>query len=368
MSDINGIQNGLNQISQQNSSTAPAGLNGGSINGVAVEAPDIEQSIFEDSMEEMTFAKDNSRQTKLSLRKQKNAEQRLAEMLKKMQSAIMQKVNAKSQIDDIVRKASQVGTTPQELLGALKGYSWHDAESYAILKELAEDEKDPKKAELFRNAADLVYSESKSSITAVVNAMDVSEDNFAGFSPLENAENYSDALLNFKDEFSMFSFILDKYGDRFEEGLDFINRALGADLEAAQASHEPEFFRAVSDGLSQAKILYSCWAHEELLLTRLDEVLGVDVKGFNKTDFIKNFNNLLTKSFVDSRDIRALIGDIQSKDPEQEVLICQELSRTLHNLSDVAFKSDEVRERVNNACTMLIDEKIALEDEWLQTN
>ncbi len=368
MSDINGIQNPFNQVSQQNTQTSSVGtMTGGSINGVAVDAPDIEKSLFEDSMEEMTFAKDNSKQTKLSLRKQKNAEQRLAELLKKMQTAIMQKVNAKAQIDDIVERASRAGCSPQDIIKGFRGYEWHDAESYAILNQLAEEESDPARATLFKHAAELLYSDNKSSITAVVNAMDVTEDNFAGFSPIENAENYSDALINFQDEFSMFSFILDKYGDKFEDGLDFINKALAADLEAAQASHEPEFFKSVSDGLSQAKVLYSCFAHEDLLLSRLDEVVGVDVKDFNKTDFVKKFNDLLIKPFIDSTDIRGLLGSIKAKDPEQEVLICQELSRSLHNFSDMAFKTNEIRERVNNACAMLIDEKIALEDEWLQT-
>ena len=212
MSDINGIRNpsGFDQqnVPGNTGTTGPA--SGGMINGVSVEPADIEKSLFEDSMEEMTFSKDNSKQTKLALRKQKNADARLAELLKKMQAAVAEKVNAKSKTEDILKRTSKVGCTPREIVDSLKASGGHDAENYALLLQLISKEKDPVKQKLMQDAANEIMQQNEKGIKAVINAMDVSEDNYAGLSILDNAENYSDALLNFKDGLSMLSFINEK--------------------------------------------------------------------------------------------------------------------------------------------------------------
>ncbi|WP_031491603.1 TyeA family type III secretion system gatekeeper subunit [Succinivibrio dextrinosolvens] len=369
MSDINGIRNpsGFDHQSVPGNTSTNAPASGGMINGVSVEPADIEKSLFEDSMEEMTFSKDNSKQTKLALRKQKNADARLAELLKKMQAAVAEKVNAKSKTEDILKRTSKVGCTPREIVDSLKSSGGHDAENYALLLQLISKEKDPVKQKLMQDAANEIMQQNEKGIKAVINAMDVSEDNYAGLSILDNAENYSDSLLNFKDGMSMLQFINEKYGEKFEEGLDFITKALSADLEAAQRSHEPAFLRSVADGLEHTKVLYSCFAHEDAMLDRLDKVHGLDVKGFDKVEFVRKLGDLIKSSFVSPGDVRNLLITVKSSDPGQEVVICQELSKTLKDLSDVFYGTPEARERINEACSVLIDNKIQVEDEWLES-
>lgn len=369
MSDINGIRNpsGFDQQNVPGSTSTTGPASGGMINGVSVEPADIEKSLFEDSMEEMTFSKDNSKQTKLALRKQKNADARLAELLKKMQAAVSERVNAKSKTEDILKRTSRVGCTPREIVDSLKAQGGHDAENYALLLQLISKEQDPVKQKLMQDAANEIFKQNEKGIKAVINAIDVSEDNYAGLSILDNAENYSDALLNFKDGMSMLTFIHEKYGEKFEEGLDFINKALSADLEAAQRSHEPAFLRSVAEGLEQTKVLYSCFAHEEVMLDRLDKVHGIDISSINKIEFVKKLGELIKSTFVSPGDVRNLLITINSKDPAQEVVICQELSKTLRDLSDIFYETPEARERINEACSVLIDNKIRAEDEWLES-
>ncbi|MBQ3678987.1 MAG: hypothetical protein II929_05700 [Succinivibrio sp.] len=369
MSDINGVRrpSGFDQQNIPGTSSTQGTGSGGMINGVSVEPADIEKSLFEDSMEEMTFSKDNSKQTKLALRKQKNADARLAELLKKMQAAVSERVNAKSKTEDILKRASRVGCTPREIVESLKSSGGHDAENYALLLQLVGKEQDPVKQKLLQDAANEIFQQNEKGIKAVINAMDVSEDNYAGYSILDNAENYSDALLNFKDGMSMLHFIQEKYGEKFEEGLDFINKALSADLEAAQRSHEPAFLRSVAEGLENTKVLYSCFAHEEVMLDRLQKVHGIDTSGIDKLEFVKKLGELVKSSFVSPGDVRNLIITIKAQDPAQEVVICQELSKTLKELSDIFYESTEARERINEACSVLIDNKIRAEDEWLES-
>ncbi|HAR80605.1 MAG TPA: hypothetical protein DCR21_07200 [Succinivibrionaceae bacterium] len=368
MSDINGIHNqsGFNQNFTNTAGTSNTSSSG-MINGLTVESADIEKSLFEDSLEEMTFAKDNSKQTKLALRKQKNADQRLAELLRKMQVAVTQKVNTKSKTEEVLRRASRVGCTPKELVESLKSFGGHDAENYALLLQLVNKEQDPVKQRLLQDAAQEIFKQNEDGIMAVINAMDVSEDNYAGFSALDNAENYSDALLNFKDGMSMLKFIHEKYAEKFEEGLNFITKALSSDLEAAQRSHEPAFLRSVSEGLEHAKVLYSCFAQEEVLLDRLTKIHGLELENFDRMEFVHSLGELVRANFVSPSDIRKLLNSVNSSDPAQEVVICQELSNTLKNLSDIFYGTIEARARVNDACSALIDEKIRLEDEWLES-
>ncbi len=369
MSDINGIQNqqnGFNQGISNNQATNMPGSSG-MINGVAVEPADIQDSLFEDSLEEMTFAKDNSKQTKLAQRQQKNNDARIAELIKKMQEALLNKVNSKDKADETLQRARRAGCTPKDLIKGLRSFGDHDAESYALLLDLAQKEKDPKVAELLKDTAETLLSENPEGIKAVLNAIDVSEDNYAGFSALENAENYSDALLNFTDGLSMLKFITDKYGKDVNMGLDFINKALGADLEAAQMSHEPAFLRSVSEGLEHAKVLYSCFAHQDVLIERLNKIHGIEVGAFDKVDFVTKLSNLTRSTFIGPSDIRGLLDGVRSKDPAEEVVICQELSNTLKNLSDIFYGSSEARSKINEACILLIDDKIRAEDVWLES-
>ena len=369
MSDLGGVnQNVVSNSTQLNAATMQIKkeFTVGNLFGYEIDMAELVDSALEDAQEEVTFGKDNSKQTKLERRQQRNSELRFEESMKKLREAMKSKVTSNEKSSDLKNMAQRSDTKPDDLIKRLLSYDQrHSAEDYALLLNLADEATSPREAELFKSAAELMYADNKGTINAVINAIDVNADNFAGYTPLENAENYADALINFKDSFQMLDFIEKKYGSNIEEGLDFMNKALGADLDSAQKSHEAEFLQSVAMGLGQTKQLYSAYNHEKNLLDRLATNLEVDVSGVDKVDFLKKVGLLSSSSFVSPSEVRNLLSEVQTKNPEQEVILCQELSKTLHSLSDVIYGSNEARGRINDALERLIDDKIALEDEWL---
>ncbi len=369
MGDLGGVnQNVVNNSPQFNAATMQIKKEFmvGNLFGYEIDMAELLDSALEDAQEEVTFGKDNSKQTKLARRQQRNSELRFEESMKKLREAMKTKVSSNEKSSDLKNMAQRSETKPDDLIKRLLSYNQgHSAEDYALLLDLADEAKDPREANLFKEAAEILYNENKGSINAVINAIDVNAGNFAGYTPLENAENYSDALINFKDSYQMLDYIEKKYGTNIEEGLDFMNKALGADLDSAQKSHEAEFLQSVALGLGQTKQLYSAYSHEKDLLDRLSKTLGVDVSNFDKIAFLRKVGDLSNTSFVNPSDVRNLLSSINTADPEQEVILCQELSRALHSMSDIVYGSNEARGRINDALARLIDDKIALEDEWL---
>ena len=335
--------------------------------GLELDPAELEDSLLDDAQEEVAFAKDNSKQKKLEQRKQKDAEYKTEERLKKLRESVSLSVSAKAKSQDLSDQANRPETTPDDLLRRLSEYGGHDAENYALLLEMADTETDERKASLYKNAAAKLYEAKHESIDAVLNALSVDENVVGGYTALQNAENYSDAILNFTDSFAMLDYLADKYGNDMERGIDFMNRALGADLDSAKQSHEPAFLESVAQGLGQVKFLYSCYLQGEKLLERLDSQFGFDVKNVNKTEFLRNIDKVAKTNFISTYDIRNILSKVSSSDPEKEVILCQELVTTLRSMPDQIYGSVEARGRVNEVCIRLLDEKVDAEDQWLES-
>ncbi|MCR5537586.1 MAG: hypothetical protein K6F05_09335 [Succinivibrio sp.] len=368
MSDLSGVRNSNLGSSNVNfTSPQQKRIDSGAFSGLDFDAAELEDSMLEDAAEEMSFSKDNSKQTKLEHRKQRNADLRLEDRLKKLRENLTNRIQSKEQSDALSNEATRRECTADDLIKRLKEYGGHCAEDYALLMDMAEKEQDTRKAGLFREAANKLYAENQGAIDAVLNALNVESGQFVGqFNAVENAENYSNAIINFSDSYDMLNYIIDKYKDDAEAGLEFMTQALGADLEAAHKSHEPEYLMGVAQGLSQAKVLYSGYKHEETLLDRLSSQYDLDVSGVNKLTFLKGVGNLTKSAFVSPMEVRDLLSAVATANPEQEVQVCQELSKALHNMADVMFGTLDTRIKINDACARMIDQAIEAEDAWLE--
>ena len=181
-------------------------VEGAEFYGYELDPAELEDSLLNDISEEVASSRDNSKQTKLSNRKQSNAEHRTEERLKKLRENVVSKVGSGTNKSDIQEQANKDECTTEDLIKRAKEYGGHAAELYAFLMDMADEQGDPKKAELFKNAATQLYQQEQSSIDAVINAMSIEQSEFAGLSSFENAKNY-DAILNFKDSYGMLEFI-----------------------------------------------------------------------------------------------------------------------------------------------------------------
>lgn len=363
MAEIQGVNTqNASFISSTNAETAVP-LSNGHLSNLSVSVESSPLSKLADAAEELTFAKDNSRQTKLSDRKQKVQQDSLAEKIKKLQELMQSTVKDKDKGEKLATKWQQKGNI-KDLAQEALDLQGNASEAYALLLSLAEDALGDYKEALVK-ASEHLMQENSQEILASLNALaDASV--FLGHE-LEAAHTYSNLISDFKEPLEMLSYIQEKFPANFDKGLDFLIKALGSDLQAAEPSSEKVALEAVASGLDKVRILNSGRSLLDNLVKRLEDVHYLDVSSLDTTDMLKKLVNLANVKFVTHLDVASIVANVKTTDPEQEVLLAQELFSTIRNCSSQLFGSDTQRLAVLEATQKLVDEKIDREDQWLAT-
>lgn len=313
--------------------------------------------------EELTFARDNSKQTKLADRKQKQAEDSLAEKIKKLQELMQFSVNDKGKAESLIAKYKQHRDL-KELIQNAAALQGGAAEAYALLLSSADEAEDPEDKLVLKNAADALMASNSEDILAVLNTISDAQESFRG-QELKVVQIYSDVVSSFKEPVDMLIYIEKNFAGNFEKGLDFLVKALGSDLQAATPSREKVALESIASGLDQVRILNSGRMQLENLLSRLESVHNLDISKANSTQMLRRLVDLSSVKFITYIDVSSLVSSIKAPDPEKDVLMAQELFSALRNCSSQLFGGDEKRMAVLDAAQQLVDEKIAKEDEWL---
>lgn len=339
----------------------------GILGGNEVVVQKDEQSKLADAAEEMTFARDNSRKVKLSDRKQSGPAKTQTEKAKSLSQKMKSSTDNKKKSEKLKSRAQQPDTDEEDLEDEALQLFIEPAEAFAALQEGAENAQSDEERELFKKAAANVLKDHGSRVNALLNALDDSEkaQNATGQDALQNARNYTEIVCNFTQARQMLDFMTKSYGDKVEEGLNFMYRALGADLESSNPSHERALLISVGNSLDFARMLNSSLKQVQDLLNRLDKVHGLNTTGAKQTDVLNRLVNFADSKFIAPLEIRNLVSEVKTQDPEQEVLLTQELLKMLRDCPDSLFSGNANRASVMEAAQRLVDEKIALEDEWL---
>ncbi len=335
----------------------------GSLSNLSFKVDDSPFSKLANVAEELTFARDNSKQTKLANRKQKQVEDSLAEKIRKLQELMQLSVKDKGKAENLITKYKQHRDL-KELIQNANELHGGAAEAYALLLSASEEEADPEEKLALKKAADALMSSNKEDILAVLNTISEAQASFEG-QELKVVHIYSNVVSSFKEPVDMLIYIEKNFSGNFEKGLDFLVKALGSDLQAATPSHEKVALESIALGLDQVRILNSGRMHLEHLLSRLDTVHNLDISVANSTQMLRRLVDLSSVKFITYIDVSSLVSNIKAPDPEKDVLIAQELFSALRNCSSQLFGGDEKRMAVLDAAQKLVDEKIAKEDEWL---
>ena len=363
MAEIQGINSQNSSFVSESKAEISARSTTGSLSNLSFSVDDSPFSKLANVAEELTFAKDNSRQTKLANRKQKQAEDSLVEKIKKMQELMHLSVSDKGKIEKLLAKCNQQCTLKELIQNAID-LQGNAAEAYALLLSSSEEAEDPEAKLALKNAADALMASNGGEILAVLNTISDAHASFNG-QELKVAQIYSSVVSSFKEPLEMLVYIEENFAGNFEKGLDFLVKALGSDLQAATPSREKVALEAIALGLDQVRILNSGRMHLEHFLSRLDSVHHLDISKSNSTQMLKQLINLASVKFITYIDVSALVSNIKAPDPEKDVLLSQELFSALRNCSSQLFGGDEKRMAILEASQKLVDEKIAKEDEWL---
>ncbi len=366
---IQAVSQGLDlQQLQQHAATAQTAQSG-NVAGMRVETAEDPVSALQNSAEELTFSRDNSRQTKLADRKQKSARTAQEELLKRIQQ-LQQTVehadnDAKKQA---LRRFRESGSKdPKQLLSGLNSLGGHASADYAFLLNEAEATVDEQEKQLLQQAAADLFAANSADIQAVLNTLpELAHEDFAP--GLLISQTYSELAAKPHEPAELLRFIGEKFGkEHLSAGIEAMFRALASDLHSAAPSRQTELLNDIASALGQTKTLNASLGLAGEFTSRVTGVLGLKTEGLSPDKLLGSLLNLSQNRFIAPLHVHNLYkNEVAAQDPEQEVLVGQEFLKMLRKLPIELFDSLEQRSKLVDATQKLVDELIDKEDAWLE--
>ena len=183
---------------------------------------------------------------------------------------------------------------------------------------------------------------------------------------MELKDDYVRAALDFPGPLEMLGHVLERFGpDGFERGVDYLVKALSADLAAERPSRDKTALESVSGQLGQVRILGGVRALGQKLAERWRSAHGQKDSKLGDMDFVRfvlegSKDHLRASGLADS-----VVALARPPDIEREVLFRQDLLNAVKNVSLQTFGEPETRGRLLTALQDGLDMAVAREDEWL---
>ncbi|MDR2441947.1 MAG: type III secretion system gatekeeper subunit SctW [Deltaproteobacteria bacterium] len=334
----------------------------GALAGNKLTVSSSPESLLADAAEELTFSVDNTEELDLKERKEKKTIDPSLVQRVKLYRDIMKKRDLTERFDAL-RSALKNCTRFQDVLDQAYNFFSDPADVYAALSELADSLPDNA---LIKEALEALDQESGSEIRAsIAGALAGLEFSDLG-EPLQLKNDYVRVAIDFSDVLDMFNHIINRFGPEcLDRGVDFLNRALAADLAADTPSCDKTSLESVADQLGKVRSLNSIRALGQNLADRWREVHGQSHSELVDMDFLKFILEGRRESLPTTSLAAPLIRKANPEDIEKEVLFRQDLLQSVKNLTVQTFGDLDQRARFINAIQEGLDEAVSREDEWL---
>lgn len=364
MVSINGIQNNnyFNVDTDKGNSVKQIG----SLASFKVESVPNPVSALQDSSEEMTFAFDNSKKTKLSDRKQRDKldsmKDRILELSKIVSSVSDSK---KDNLDRFFIKWSNDKTDSYNIQKDIQNLYKDVAHQYAILHSLYDTCDDLDLKNELKKALDSIYENNSSHILASLHSVDVA-DNYTFANPLDLVSSYVKVSHDFSEAFDIINYLKDNYGkDHIQDGIDFLFKALFNDLNSQISSQDDIVLKTLASSLTRAKEINSALSAVNSFIDRVNTIHNIDATNLNAFTLLHDSLDLSENNFISTIAIRSLYKGIKEQDIVSEVLLSQEFKTMIQDLNLNLFKNIEYRTNFIEAINKYIDTLIQKEDEYL---
>lgn len=388
-----------------------AGKLTGHLGGMAVEVKGAGESLA-DSAEELTFARDNSKRTKLAARKQRpmmNLAHRIKRLVETIQQLDYDDAALKRALDKWLTEpktglsqgfgqgqggqGQEQDESEQDLVTELEATGAHPSSIFAVLLNKLQSlgvDLNEVSAALEQNSAELLgqlkpgspeqaltrlcldyYHGHKRELDATVNALGAllgAEANEAALPALDLSQTYSDLAVKPQEAKDILALLGQKYGaDNLKAGIDALFKALGADLMLVQTSEERSLINDLASKLSQAQTINTALTMCTNFIERLNSVHSI--AGQLDADFLlTKLVELSEQRFLSPQILRSSYENkLAIPDPEKAVLVGQELLHTVRDLPVALFVGLDERNKLLEAAQHSVDELIDKEDEWLAT-
>ena len=184
--------------------------------------------------------------------------------------------------------------------------------------------------------------------------------------PLELGETYRRISCDFNDALDMFTSIHQQFGaERFEEGIDFLLKALAGDLATVEGGGEKAHLETVGNGLGQVRLINGAYCLNQRLMERWERVHGVRPGRLDPALLLKEVMAIGRENFIPKTRLDELARRAEPPDLEREVLFLQEFMSTVRSYSPQLFDGNEQRMKFIGALQESLDAAIAREDEYL---
>lgn len=341
----------------------------GQLQGMSVQVEQDPLSALNDSAEEMTFARDNSKQTKLADRKQRQGLARQEELIariKKLQETVNGADNeAKNQV--LLKFKAQGQKDSVKLWQDLAHLGSHPSSDYAFLLNAADKSVAPEEKALLLQAAEQLFAAHQAEIQAVLNSLPALKDeSFAG--ALQISQAYSTICSGSHDPKDLLDYISKTFGaDQVHSGIEALFKALGSDLNSLAPSHDSAVLNDIAGALSQTKTLNAALTLLDQFVSRVNHVLKLPCRNVKSDELLQRLITLAQSRFVAPLQIHNIYRkEIVTHNPEEDVLLAQEFFKKLRDLPVELFDSLDSRAKVIDATQHLVDELIDKEDAWLE--
>ncbi len=340
----------------------------GEYRGETVTLNESATSIIEDIAEEITFSASEIVEKKISRRKVKSKGNKdplkYAEFYLKKLPDIGKPEKFQEFVDHLKKKAN---LTAEQLSKEVEKFSKDVSHQYVALS-FARDLLEGKSGfeNLKSKIDDLIddlYETNGPEIRAGLNvtetATEFSRDDLFDVQALRDF--YRDTVLQYEGITETFKSIVEKYGgEKFDETLDFLLRAIGSDLHSQGPSTSTAELKKIVDDLYQVEVLGTIHKNCEKVLDKLETVFNISA-GETSTRLTEKVLNLREKHHVQQEDFIELVNRVGIVDQKARVYFMRELKNIISLIPLKVYENQHARFRLMDAAQGALD--VVIEEE-----
>lgn len=334
--------------------------------GHEVEVVDSPESLLSDAAEELGFAVDATDDCEITERKEKESVE-VSERLRKLYDVLMHRADKGQRMSRLVDALRAAGNRRAMREALTKEFSdvtdaWV-ALSAAFETLQKEPEVSQKTIKDIQALAEDFLQENGEQIRLGLQGAVTGAD-FSAVGVDAGRDLYRETVGDFAGVTEVFSDIQTKFGDSFDEAMDFLFAAISADIASDVPSMGKTHLENVHEKLQLVRLTQSAYRLCEGVIKRCHDELG----GRGKLTGMQLLGTVLQwagLAYLSVRDVTEPLKDAALPDIGSEVLFLQDILTAVRRFPTALFGGDDGQLRVTQAVQSAVDEAVAREDEWL---
>lgn len=334
----------------------------GEWNGLAVTAADDPASLLADAAEEMTFAASETVEKKVTERKKSEKESRVAMVVPPSEAMAEMRERLAAKLARLLDAVKAAGGNPAAFRRAVEEFSGDASERHAALLWLEEElAGQPSLAALAKRERETLEAEKPSEIQAGYNIEGVDASQIGG--PGEGKDAYRRVVLGHGGVSAMLEEVLARHGaDSFVETVDFLRRAVGADLSAAHPSTDKRELEAMNNDLYHLRAIGNFTREFGDSLGKLRETGRKPALPGAGLETLRLFCRVQNERLVALDGLKTILSLEGGRDPVYDVRALTLAGKLAHSLPAKLFADEDSRQRLLAAGQKLLDAAIDLEE------